>query len=178
LNGNTAIQLCLILNAKIIVTCSNKNEESYLIESFQGNISIINLEEQKLFETINRLTNGLGVDIILEDIELPDGITEREIVNCLTINATWITSRNLQLDPPISELLYLKGCSVSFLFEQAWTLSETQSGIFLHILDYILSREWNIPSNLITIASVEEFQERYNDIKEGQNVIFKDFPIN
>ena len=32
-----------------------------------------------------------------------------------------------QLDPPDSQMLYLKGASVSFLFEHSWVLSRGKS---------------------------------------------------
>jgi len=41
---------------------------------------------------------------------------------------------SLQLDPPNSMQLYLRGASVCFLFEQSWNLSAVQQGKWLRIL--------------------------------------------
>lgn len=40
----------------------------------------------------------------------------------------------LQLDPPDSQLLYMRGASVNFLFDAAFTLSYAQQGRYQHIL--------------------------------------------
>ena len=41
---------------------------------------------------------------------------------------------DFQLDPPDSQFLYLKGGSLSFLFEHTWVLSGTQFGRYQRIL--------------------------------------------
>ena len=43
-----------------------------------------------------------------------------------------------QLDPPDSQMLYLKGASVSFLFEHSWVLSRGKS------FDYVLQKSLDI----------------------------------
>ena len=40
-----------------------------------------------------------------------------------------------QLDPPDCQQLFLRGGSVNFLFDQAWTLSYAQQGRYQRILD-------------------------------------------
>ncbi|EDV24482.1 uncharacterized protein TRIADDRAFT_56317 [Trichoplax adhaerens] len=58
-----------------------------------------------------------------------------DIISCLAIGGSWITSQaDLQIDPPDTEILYMKGASVGFIFEHAWTLSSSKQGCFLRIL--------------------------------------------
>ena len=48
-----------------------------------------------------------------------------------------------QLDPPDSQMLYLKGASVSFLFEHSWVLSRGES------FRYVLQKSLDITPTLI-----------------------------
>lgn len=67
-------------------------------------------------------------------------VQHAEIVNCLAVHGKWITTTpNLQLDPPVSRQLYLRGASVSFLFAHSWLLGATQRGKFAHVVSEVLS---------------------------------------
>lgn len=102
-------------------------------------------------------SGGLGVDIIIDSgvsmfLDEEDKKTtndnysypvpsKHEVISALAVGGRWITSKeNLQLDPPNSRTLYLKCASVGFLFEQAWSLSSTQQGRYLHILMDIMEK--------------------------------------
>ncbi|KAL6080396.1 Alcohol dehydrogenase GroES-like domain [Balamuthia mandrillaris] len=63
-----------------------------------------------------------------------------ELVRCLAVHGRWVASSYLQLDPPTTRLLYLRGASLSFLFEQTWLLSPLQQGRYLHILEELLEK--------------------------------------
>jgi len=54
---------------------------------------------------------------------------------------------SLQLDPPNSMQLYLRGASVCFLFEQAWNLSAVQQGKWLRILPSVTFNLFNFTDN-------------------------------
>jgi hypothetical protein len=68
-------------------------------------------------------------------------ITKHDIISSLGVGGRWITSTaQLQLDPPDSEFLFMKGATVSFLFEQIWMLSAAQQGKYLHIIQDIMDK--------------------------------------
>lgn len=67
--------------------------------------------------------------------------TKNQLIKCLAVRGQWVTSQpKLQLDPPDSHLLMLKGASLHFLFEPTWLLSGAQQGDYLQILQSIVSK--------------------------------------
>lgn len=53
------------------------------------------------------------------------------LIACLGVHGRLLTSTpNLQLDPPLSRQLFLRGASVAFLFPHSWLLGATQRGRF------------------------------------------------
>ena len=82
-------------------------------------------------ETILQETGGTGVDCILETLESSETskFGKHELVSSLAACGRWATThKNLQLDPPHSNLLFLKGASLCFLFPHIWLLSSSQLG--------------------------------------------------
>lgn len=161
LNGATgtgiiAIQLAQSWGAKVITT-ANSEEAIMFLESFQPEIGKI-IDSRKsnisLLDVCLDETGGAGVDCVIdngvqqfaeefiENSDLTNPVPSKDdIIMCLAVGGRWITSqKDLQLDPPNSKILYLKGASVSFLFKDAWTLSKGQQGRFLHILTDVLEK--------------------------------------
>lgn len=67
--------------------------------------------------------------------------TKHQLISCLATRGQWVTRQpNLQLDPPESQQLLIKGASVHFLFEAGWTLSGAHQGDYLLMLKNIVSR--------------------------------------
>ena len=67
--------------------------------------------------------------------------TKHQLVNCLAARGQWVTSQpKLQLDPPDSHLLMMKGASLHFLFEPMWLLSGAHQGDYLQILQSTMSK--------------------------------------
>ena len=67
--------------------------------------------------------------------------TKNQLIKCLAIRGQWVTTQpKLQLDPPDSHLLMLKGASLHFLFEPTWLLSGAQQGDYLQILQSVVSK--------------------------------------
>ena len=65
--------------------------------------------------------------------------TKHQLISCLAARGQWVTSQpDLQLDPPESQLLFMKGASLHFLFDPVWTLSGAQQGDYLSILDSVM----------------------------------------
>lgn len=157
--GIIAIQLAQSWGAKVITT-ANSEEEMIFLESFQPEIGkIIDYRKPNisLFNISLEETGGAGVDCIIDngvqqyseefsgDSDACNRIpSKHDIIMCLAVGGTWITSQqDLQLDPPNSKILYLKGASISFLFKDAWTLSRGQQGRYLHILTDVLEKVEN-----------------------------------
>jgi len=78
-------------------------------------------------------TNDLGVDYILEDEYSCISYTKHDMIHCLAPFGTWVTSSELQLDPPDSVLLKLKSATISFMWSQTWVLSSAQQGRFMRM---------------------------------------------
>ncbi|KAF7251099.1 Quinone oxidoreductase-like protein 1 [Varanus komodoensis] len=99
-----------------------------------------------LTESCLEETGGLGVDIILDaGVKLYNRENEttseqllphkHDIITLLSVGGHWVTmEKNLQLDPPDSHCLFLKGATVSFLNDEVWNLSNMQQGKYLYIL--------------------------------------------
>ena len=67
--------------------------------------------------------------------------TKHQLTSCLAAQGQWVTSQpDLQLDPPESRLLYMKGASLHFLFEPVWTLSGAKMGDYLTILSNVMAK--------------------------------------
>lgn len=62
------------------------------------------------------------------------------LVQCLAVQGRLLTSTpNLQVDPPLSRQLFLRGGSLSYLFSQNWLLGATQRGRFAHVVTEVLN---------------------------------------
>lgn len=160
-SGVMAIQLAHIWGAKVLATASSEEEVIYL-QSLQPPIAnVIDLRKTKksLVDICMDETGGLGVDCVIDngvlrqdnDVKIQgSGIglagqnsvpSKHDVISCLGVAGRWITShQDLQLDPPDSQMLYLKGAAISFLFEHSWTLSRGQQGRFLHILQDLMDK--------------------------------------
>ncbi|EEC14124.1 quinone oxidoreductase, putative [Ixodes scapularis] len=157
--GAIAVQLAHHWGAKVITTVSSADEALYL-EGLRGQVAkVIDLSktDNSTDFITNYTTGGLGVDLVFDN-----GVTQfaetsyhiipeetyshpvpskHDIVSCLAVGGRWITSKSdLQLDPPHSQMMFMKCASLGFLFEHAWTLSSTQQGRYLHILMDIMEK--------------------------------------
>ncbi|KAH0624851.1 hypothetical protein JD844_032709 [Phrynosoma platyrhinos] len=153
--GTIAIQLAQHRGAKVISTVYSPEDKQYL-ERLTPSVGvkqplvarIIDESNGKydLTESCLEETGGLGVDIILDaGVRLhrkEDNATSQQllphkhdIITLLSVGGHWITmEENLQLDPPDSRRLFLKGATVSFLNDEVWNLSNMQQGKYLYIL--------------------------------------------
>lgn len=156
-SGIIMIQLAQAWGAKVITTaCSEENV--LFLEGLQPPVAVvIDLRKRKnLIDVCLDETAGLGVDCVIDSgvvqysEEFKDEIEndsssalplKHELISCLSVGGRWITSQcNLQLDPPDSQMLFLKGASVCFLFQDTWTLSRAQQGRYLHILSDLMEK--------------------------------------
>jgi len=159
-SGVMAIQLAHIWGAKVLATASSEEEVIYLqsLEPSIANVIDLRNTKKSLVDICMDETGGLGVDCVIDNgaLRQDDEFKEQgdlsfmgkssspskhDVISCLAVAGRWITSlQDLQLDPPDSQMLYLKGASVSFLFEHSWVLSRGQQGRYLHILTDIMDK--------------------------------------
>ena len=67
--------------------------------------------------------------------------TKHQLISCLAARGHWVTTQpHLQLDPPHTQQLMMKGASLHFLFEAVWGLSGAQQGHYLHTLKSVVSK--------------------------------------
>ncbi|KAM4797415.1 quinone oxidoreductase-like protein 1 isoform 1-T2 [Rhinophrynus dorsalis] len=152
--GTLAVQLSQHRGATVIATVDSEENKMYL-EKLRPNLArVINMSKGKvdIAESCLEETGGLGVDIVLDaGVRLyneEDSITKpqilphkHDIVTLLSAGSHWVTrEQHLQLDPPDSHLLFLKGASLSFLNDEIWNLSNAQQGKSSHILKDVMDK--------------------------------------
>ncbi|XP_074661264.1 quinone oxidoreductase-like protein 1 [Tubulanus polymorphus] len=158
--GNTVIQLAQQWGAKVLATASNGQERKYLEDTFPKLAQVVDIGEKRnvMLAAVLEETGGMGVDCVVDngvkmfnnnDLEdenvrmevmhpLP---TKHDIISSLAMGGRWITSQSdLQLDPPDSQIMYMKSASVCFLFEHSWCLSSAQQGRYQHMLKDIMQK--------------------------------------
>ncbi|XP_030058028.1 ferry endosomal RAB5 effector complex subunit 4 [Microcaecilia unicolor] len=161
-SGTIAIQLAHYRGSKVISTAYSVEDKQYL-ERLLPTVGIrqplvarvIDVSSGKvdLAESCLEETGGLGVDIVLdagvrlynsEDVSL--GRTQplphkHDILMLLAVGGHWVTTvADLQLNPPDSHCLFLKGATVCFLNEEVWNLSSVHQGKYLHILKDVMEK--------------------------------------
>ncbi|NXP28528.1 QORL1 protein, partial [Scytalopus superciliaris] len=153
--GTMAIQLAQHRGARVISTAHSLEDKQFLERLRPPVARVIDVSHGKTDVAGSCLeeTGGLGVDIVLDaGVKLYSAEDEsssksqllphkHDIITLLGVGGHWITTeRNLQLDPPDSRSLFLKGATVSFLNDEIWNLSNVQQGRYLYIL---LVATWN-----------------------------------
>ncbi|XP_075449940.1 quinone oxidoreductase-like protein 1 isoform X2 [Ascaphus truei] len=153
--GTLAIQLSHHRGATVIATAYSEEDKQYLEKLIPSVARVIDMSKgnANLAESCLEETGGLGVDIVLDaGVRLynkEDLITTKpqlvphkhDIITLLAIGSHWVTrEENLQLDPPNSRSLFLKGASLSFLNDEMWNLSNAQQGKYLHILKDVMEK--------------------------------------
>ncbi|XP_039567826.1 quinone oxidoreductase-like protein 1 isoform X2 [Passer montanus] len=153
--GTIAIQLAQHRGAKVISTAHSLEDKQYLERLRPAGARVMDVSHGKIdvAESCLEETGGLGVDIVLDaGVRLYSAEDEpaskcqllphkHDIITLLGVGGRWITTeRNLQLDPPDSYSLFLKGATVSFLNDEVWNLSSVQQGKYLAILEDIMEK--------------------------------------
>nr|XP_033805466.1 quinone oxidoreductase-like protein 1 isoform X2 [Geotrypetes seraphini] len=154
-SGTIAVQLAHYRGSKVISTAYCAEDKQYLERLSPTVARVIDVSSGKvdLAESCLEETGGLGVDIVLdagvrlynsEDVSfqktrlLPH---KHDILMLLAVGGHWITTvADLQLDPPDSHCLFLKGATVCFLNEEVWNLSSVHQGKYLHILKDVMEK--------------------------------------
>ncbi|XP_064380611.1 quinone oxidoreductase-like protein 1 isoform X3 [Dromaius novaehollandiae] len=120
--GTIAIQLAQHRGAKVISTAQSLEDKQYL---------------ERLRPPVVRTYNNEDESTLKPQL-LPH---KHDIITLLGVGGHWITTeKNLQLDPPDTCSLFLKGATVSFLNDEIWNLSNIQQGKYLCILEDIMEK--------------------------------------
>ena len=143
--GFVLLQYAAELGLRIFVTACSQEHVSFL-EVFGNTVArVIDELQEDVAEIIMEETDGIGVDYIVEtkvssSTSLLDPIQrKRSLIKSLGAHGSWVTrSKSMQLDPDETEILNLKNGSISFIFTQAWLLSPSKQGKFMHILDTVM----------------------------------------
>ncbi|XP_021562331.1 quinone oxidoreductase-like protein 1 isoform X3 [Carlito syrichta] len=153
--GTIAIQLAHHRGAKVISTACSL-EDKQCLERLRPSIArVIDVSNGKVHvaESCLEETGGLGVDIVLDAgvrlynkddepaVKLQLLPHKHDIITLLGVGGHWVTTEeNLQLDPPDSHCLFLKGATVAFLNDEVWNLSNVQQGKYLCILKDVMEK--------------------------------------
>ncbi|XP_075816408.1 quinone oxidoreductase-like protein 1 isoform X3 [Microtus pennsylvanicus] len=120
--------------------------------SFTARVIDVSNGKGHVAESCLEETGGLGVDIVIDvgvrlyskddepavKFQLPH---KHDIITLLGVGGHWVTTEeNLQLDPPDSHCLFLKGATVAFLNDEVWNLSNVQQGKYLCILRDVMEK--------------------------------------
>ncbi|XP_010209878.1 PREDICTED: quinone oxidoreductase-like protein 1 isoform X3 [Tinamus guttatus] len=166
--GTIAIQLAQHRGAKVISTAHSLEDKQYLERLRPPVARVIDVSSGKtdVAESCLEETGGLGVDIVLdagvrlysredEPALKPQLLPHKhDIITLLGVGGHWITTeKHLQLDPPDSHSLFLKGATVSFLNDEIWNLSNIQQGKYLCILEDIMDK---LSSNVVFRPQLDE----------------------
>ncbi|KAJ8282267.1 hypothetical protein COCON_G00047860 [Conger conger] len=157
--GVLAIQLAHYHGVKVLA-CAHSQEDQLFLEQLRPHVGVqesvvarvISQSDGKvdLVESCLEETGGLGVDIVVDSgVRLYEEEPEHrrllphkhDIITLLGVGGHWITPEdNLQLDPPDSRSLFLKGASLSFLNEEVWGASRACQGRYLHIMKDVVEK--------------------------------------
>ena len=97
-------------------------------------VKILGFPEQLLSET-----GGLGVNHILDFSLGHNSTSKKAILDCLAIRGKLaIRNPDFQLDPPESQILYLKSSSICYFNENSWAYNGLEQSKFLHLLSSCL----------------------------------------
>ncbi|XP_059020632.1 quinone oxidoreductase-like protein 1 isoform X7 [Mustela lutreola] len=153
--GMIAIQLAHHRGAKVISTAGSLEDKQCLERLRPSLARVIDVSNGKahVAESCLEETGGLGVDIILDAgvrlyskddepaVKLQLLPHKHDIITLLGVGGHWVTTEeNLQLDPPDSHCLFLKGATVAFLNDEVWNLSNVQQGKYLCILKDVMEK--------------------------------------
>nr|KAF6268882.1 crystallin zeta like 1 [Pipistrellus kuhlii] len=153
--GTIAIQLAHHRGARVISTAGSPEDRQYLEGLRPALARVIDVSSGKahVAESCLEETGGLGVDIVLDAgvrlyskddepaVKLQLLPHKHDILSLLGVGGHWVTTEeNLQLDPPDSHCLFLKGATVAFLNDEVWNLSNVQQGKYLCVLKDVMEK--------------------------------------
>lgn len=184
--GVIMAQIAKHWGAKVLVTAVNE-EEAQILRMISSDTPQVFGGHQLLHNFVMDETGGLGVDCIIDNGTLCKNVadsydddfskpTKHDIISCLAVGGRWVTNQSdLQIDPPDSEVLHLKGASLCHLFPEMWILSTFQQGRYLHVLEDILDKACSgvIRPHLMTVLPSSEVQSRSDLFPSKSSIVIK-----
>jgi len=155
-------QLAQLWGARILILGS---ADAFPSDDRKGIIKMIDSRTSDIVSSVMESTGNAGVDCIIESSLIRSQVPLHDIVKCLGPNGHYASSNSqLQIDPPLSKSLFLKGASISYLFEQSWVLSSSQQGRYLHILKDLMEKlgAGQIRPSILANYSINQVEEAAN----------------
>lgn len=140
-NGEVAMQVGAHRELRVLAVVRSSEEATVLEARFQHRAEVIVVANvvTDLVSAVLARTSGLGVDYIYESLASPLTVDQRKArLGCLSAHGRWCVQRQLQLDPPETRALFLRGASVSFIFSPIWVLHPMQRGRYLQIATEVM----------------------------------------
>lgn len=186
------VQLAAHIGAKVIVAVANSEALNLFGDCGTHVVRVIDVTSESLIDAVLEETGHTGVHTILDyrslysldnvfsetkidDYEGDKGAqhsdtqytSQKELIRCLGVGGRWCSSNpSLQLDPPDSAALFLRGGSLSFVFEQTWLLAPQQHGKLLHMMNEILCKASTgaLKPALCKLYPLEKIRQAHRDI--------------
>ncbi|XP_052244381.1 quinone oxidoreductase-like protein 1 isoform X2 [Dreissena polymorpha] len=187
--GLCAMQITRQWGAKVIATVNSAAEKSFIEAVIPNCGHVIEMGKTSaiLVSSVMEETGGLGVDVVVdngvrmytneEDCNLPSERRKfttphkHDVISCLGVAGKWVTQQSdLQLDPPDSQALFMRGASVNFLFDAAWTLSYAQQGRYQHILQEVVDKldHGQIKCKVIKTVTIEDVPAELSNLENNR----------
>ncbi|KAB0397347.1 hypothetical protein E2I00_014353, partial [Balaenoptera physalus] len=189
--GTIAIQLAHHRGAKVISTACSL-EDKQCLERFRPSIArVIDVSNGKaqVAESCLEETGGLGVDIVLDagvrlynkddepTVKLQLLPHKHDIITLLGVGGHWVTTEeNLQLDPPDSHCLFLKGATVAFLNDELRILKDVMEKLSTGVFRPQLDEPIPLYEAKVTMEVVQKNQGRKKQLDEPFPVLKPEFP--
>ncbi|KAK1344360.1 hypothetical protein QTO34_014927 [Cnephaeus nilssonii] len=173
--GTIAIQLAHHRGAKVISTACSLEDKQYLEGLRPALARVIDVSSGKahVAESCLEETGGLGVDIVLDAgvrlyskddepaVKLQLLPHKHDILTLLGVGGHWVTTEeNLQLDPPDSHCLFLKGATVAFLNDELRVLKDVMEKLAAGVFRPRLEEPIPLHEAPVSMAMVQENQGR------------------
>lgn len=133
--GDVALQLAAERELRVLAAVVSREEATVLEARFQHRVEVLVVPDAtQLAPAVLARTNHLGVDCVYESVARPlDAVQRKARIACLGAHGRWCVGAELQLDPPESRLLLLRGALVCFAWTPAWTMHPLQRGRYQHV---------------------------------------------
>lgn len=151
-------QLVAKIGGKVLLFANSIEELNFLNKvenSINAKIYLLNNEE--LTDTVREETLGLGVDVLIDLRESHTTEEKRKTLECLSVNGRWIVSDNsIEIHAPETKQLFYRNATISFLFEEAYSIFGIDFGKTLAMIEDAVER---LNEKKFTIEIREEIEE-------------------
>ncbi|PRP86676.1 hypothetical protein PROFUN_05155 [Planoprotostelium fungivorum] len=127
--GQMACQLAHLW--KVIVIAGSRSDSPPPTDDHHR---VVDIRKEDYWKEVLSATGGVGVDHVLDTRRKSSGLFN--LFRSVAVNGHIVLYHHgeLQLDPADTQILKLKNVTFSLFFDQAWLLSNSQQGRYLHVL--------------------------------------------